>query len=156
VRVRLRRDGVDARCRFCPLAGEPAEGEVEAVPEEVHGAGLAAVPTCELLEHVGARLKDVEESGDGGGVVARVVPVRSERSCRRHAEGLCPDVDAHVEVVEGVAEVTVEVGDGDAVVQLEACFRFCGAGPEPVVDEIDLDLEVVGLDRHAPGGQSAS
>jgi hypothetical protein len=125
------------------------------VPEQLHGAGLAAVPAGELLQHVGAPLEHVQEPRDRVGVVAGVLVVYRKRCRGGDAIRVGPDVSAHVNGAEGFGEGLVEVGDGQPVVELEAGLGVCGAGREPVVDEVDLDLEVVSFRWHAPRRESA-
>ena len=124
------------------------------MPEQLHGAGLAAVPAGELLQRVRAPLEHAQESRGRFGVVAGVLVICRKRCRGGDAIRLGPDLSAHVDGLECFGEGLVEVGDGQPVVELEAGLGGCGAGREPMVNEVDLELEVVSFHWHAPRRQT--
>src|SRR5205085_3245352 len=68
--------GVDGRRRS---AGEAGNREIEAVPEEMDRAGLAAEPAAELLEHAVGPVEDAAVALDGVAVPGGVLAVLGER-----------------------------------------------------------------------------
>src|SRR5207249_10693284 len=91
VRVRLPRHGIRACNLRSASRAEAGDGEVEAVPEEVDRARLAAEPAGELLEDRVRPVEDVPEALDGIAVVGRVLPVGGERRRHGHAERALAD-----------------------------------------------------------------
>ena len=106
-------------------AREAGDGEVEAVPEEVHRAGLAVEPAAELLEHGVRPVEDAAEALDRLSIPGRVLDVLGKRRRHRDTERLLLDLDVDAELGEHRVEAGVEVRDGHPVAELErpGCVR---------------------------------
>jgi hypothetical protein len=80
--------------------GKARRGQVEAAPEEVHGAGLADESRAELLEHP-VRLHEYAPEAVGvDGVVGGVLHVLVEGDRHRQLVGPLVDPDRHAQLVE--------------------------------------------------------
>ena len=141
VRVRLPVDWAESRCVRRALAVEACHREVEGVPEEVHGARLAAVPPGEGLEHAVGPVEDPPEALDCVGVVGDVFYVLRERCRRRDPVRRLSNRDVDAKVAERRVQPLVECSDGQVVDEGER-FRLATAraNDEPMIDEIEVDL----------------
>src|SRR5438067_5277971 len=155
VRVRLPRHGIRARNRRSAPRPEASDGEVEAVPEEVHGARLAAEPAGELLEDRVRPVEDVPEALDGVPVVGRVLPVGGKRRRHRHPERRLADRDVDAEPRQERVQARVELGHREPVHEPERLDRAAARlDDETVLDEVESDLEARAvLVVHAPRRQ---
>ena len=125
------------------------------MPEEVDGALLAAVPAGELLEHA-------RRSSRGRARSAR--PRRRRRSRARGRPGTASSRGTpngfsrigHVELAEHRVQLLVEVGDGEAVDELERLrFALAVSTTSSVVDEVEADLEAGAVRPSAAAASSA-
>ncbi len=83
--VGLAVDSFEARHRRRASPVEAGDGQVKTVPEQVHGARLAAIPAGELLEHPVGPVEDPPEALYRVAVVSCVLAVLRERSLGRQA-----------------------------------------------------------------------
>jgi hypothetical protein len=130
-------------------------GEVEAVPEELRRALLAAEARREPAEHLGGAAQHGPEALDRGGVVAVVDGVLRER--RAVAEVERPREDLHVDADVGQRgeQVGVEARARQAVAQGDARGApVARADVDAVVDEVQLDLGPAVTGRHRAGGEA--
>src|SRR6185436_4144093 len=111
--VGLTRDGIGARARTRP-SREARDCEVEAVPEQVHGARLAVEPAAELLEDGVRPVEDSSEATNRVVVPGRMLGVLTKRGLHRDPERLLLDRDVNAEVAERVVQGSVEAGDRQA------------------------------------------
>ena len=156
VRVGLLRHAVGAGTRRRAAPGEACQREVEAVPEEVDRTRLAAVPARELLQ-------DPVDPG--------AAPSSSARRTRRRRSGArCPRRTASSpgrrrataliatsmpRPPSSAEEALVERRDREPVGECERLgLPAARARDEPVVDEVERDVEVAAAAR-AGGGSSA-
>ncbi len=141
LRVGLLGDRVGVHRRAGP-AGEAGHGEVEAVPEEVHGARLAGEPAAELLEHRVGPVEDPPEARDRVAIPGRVLEILGKRRRHGDAERLLGDLDVDVELAEQRVEAGVELRDGQSATQLERPGATVSRPDDHrVIDEVDRDLE---------------
>ena len=123
-------------------AREAGHRQVETVPEEMHGAGLAVEPAAELLEH---RVRPVEhpaESFDRVAIPRRVLDILGKRGLHRHAERQLDDVDVDAELREQPVEARVELGDRHSTGEIERPpATIGGTDNEGVVNEVEGDVE---------------
>ena len=115
------------------------------MPEEVDRTRLAAVPAGELLEDPVRPVEDPPEALDRVGVVGRVLGVLGERRRHRDAERLLADRDVDAEPPQARRGAARRTPRPRARRERER-LRCTAARPhdEPVVDEVEVDLE-----RHA-------
>src|SRR5439155_21912816 len=97
LRVRLLSYGVGRDGRRRPPR-EPGDREVEAVPEEMDGAGLAAEPAAELLKHTVSPVEDAAVALDRVAIPGCVLAVLRERRRHRNPEGMLLDLDVDSEL----------------------------------------------------------
>ena len=123
-------------------AREARDGEVEAVPEEVYGAGLAVEPAAELLEDRVRPVQDAAEALDRLSIPRRVLDVLGKRRRHRDPERLLLDLDVDAELGEHRVEAGVEVRDGHPVAELERPVApVAGLHEQGVIEEVESDLE---------------
>ncbi len=126
------------------------------MPEEVDGAGLAAEPAAELLEDTVRPVENAAVALDRVAIPGRVLAIVRERSRDWQSERLLLDLDVDAELVEDLMKARIEVGDGDAVGQVErAGAAVVGANEQRVVDEVEVDLECRVLVVEPPRRQAA-
>jgi hypothetical protein len=143
VRVRLLRYPIGLRALGSPPPQEAGDGDVEAVPEDVHGARLAAKPAGELLQRPVDPPQRLPEPSDGFTVIARVAGVLRERGRGPNLVGPGLDLGPDPPLREDCHEALVEVGDGEAVPEGEEVdVAPARAHDECVVDEVEGDVEV--------------
>src|SRR3954451_2287662 len=114
-------------------AGRPekgGDGEVEAVPEEMDGAGLATEPAAELLEHAVRPVENAAVALDRVAIPGGVLAVLRERRRHQHAERLLLDLDVDSQLVHRLVQLGVEAGDRETVGEGErAAAALMGANP---------------------------
>ncbi len=159
-RVGLAHHRVDRGPLFHVPVGEPGHGDVEGVPEVVHGAGLAGETGCELLQdqidlaqdppvprgvfgHVDGVLVVLDEGAVGVGQVER------ERD---------RDPAVHPQRVQRRLQTQVERGDAVPLEGEGGGVALQVARDQQVADEVEVDGEdrVAVHQPHRSGGDPAS
>lgn len=116
-------------------------GQVEAVPEQLRGARLAAEPRGEVPEHLVGEAQDRPPASHRVGVVAVVDRVVRERRAIAEIERSRLDGDVNPELAQSGEEVAVELRAGQALAQREAGLPPpARAHAQAVADEVELDL----------------
>jgi hypothetical protein len=84
--------------------------KVQAVPEQLHGAGLTGEPRRELLQDTSGAGQDAPVCGDGVALVGGMEGVLAERRTLTKVVGKGTDSDLDPYVLERGEQVLVEVG----------------------------------------------
>ena len=156
MRIRLAVDRVETGGLGSAAAGEARVGEVEAVPEEMDGALLAAEPAGELVEDGVGPAQHPPVALDVLALVAGVLLVLGERRRDRDPERRLDDLDVEPVFAEQPVQARVEGCDREAVLEREpGGDAAVGAQDEAVIDEVEGQVEAHVAVRQAAGGQAA-
>ena len=135
----------------CACAREAGHCEIETVPEEMHGARLAAEPARELLEGPVDPAKRLPEALNRLPIAQGMLAVLGEGCRLGDPVRLGFDVDLNVEPDEYRDELVVERRDRELVRERKRFrLRLARAHDELVRDEIDGDVEIT-----SPGAEAA-
>ena len=158
MRVGLPRNRVGVVERWCTIASKPRQREIERVPEEVDGAGLAAVPAGELLEDPLRPLECAPEFAHHFGVVARVRTVGWEGRRDGDAVRDVENRDVNAQLPQDRMNAAVELRDRKSVVERQLLDRtFVLSDAEVVVEKVEVDGEPEAVLRlQQPRCQTAS
>ena len=117
--------------------------QIEAAPEEMHGADLAEVARAEALQHPISSDRGVEETRHGLDVVGSIGVVLNEWNRVGHFIGTAVEVRRAADRTEQIAEAPVEVSNRHRA-EAELCpAAISGAAAHCMVEEIEVDLDCV-------------
>ena len=136
-------------------SGEAADGEVEAAPEEVDGAGFALELGTELVEYGVDGEQDAPEALDGGGIVGGVDAVLVEGNGIGDFDGHAPDFYFDAGRMEHGHYFAVEAGYGTRGEREGFQDAVAGFEDELVVEEVETKLEGVVAVGDAGGSEAA-
>src|SRR4029453_11399544 len=121
---------------------EPGHCKVEAVPEQVHGAGLAVEPSAEFLEYRVRPVEDSAKSCNGLAIPGRVPHVLSKWRGHGNTERHFPDFNIDAKFTEDRVDARIEVPDRQSSAEPERLGPAVG-GPhdQGMIDEVDGDVE---------------
>ena len=135
--------------------GEPRDGQVGRAPEVVHRTALAGEPRAEHFQHAVGLHQDPPEPVGVLTIVGAMDLVAIERDRIRHLVRALPNVHVQAERVELVHEARVERRDRLRLEREPAFSAVARRDDQPVIDEVEIDLERAGPVRHGRGGQAA-
>ena len=124
-----------------PASRETRHGEIEAAPEEVHGAALAQEVAAEALEQRCRGQQDAPEGVRGGRVVGRVDRVFLETDRVRDLDRHRPDLHRKAGTLEHRHDGLVEVGDRPGLERQRLGHAVGALEHERVVDEVEREAE---------------
>ena len=143
VRVGLAGDEVGVPILGCACAREAGHCEIETVPEQVHGARLAAEPAREVLERPVDPAKRLPKALNRLPIVRGMLGVLGEGRRHRESVRLRIDVDLKVELGEDGKEALVQGRYREPVGEPERIqLRAARPHDELVRDEIERDVEI--------------
>ena len=148
-------DGIGAGTDGGAASRETRDGEIEAAPEEMHGAGFAEEAGAEFFEDGSDGGEDLSEAVGVFGVVGGVSFVESEADGAGDFHGHVPHFCVDAEGMESGHEFLVEGGDGAWDEAEGTEFAEAGLDFERVVDEIEVDFEDAFVVGNGGGGEAA-
>ena len=142
VGVRFLRDPVGVGSSRCTRTAKACESEIEAVPVELDGAGLAAEPPAERVEYAVAPIKNAPETRDRVPVVRGMFLVFREPRGHRDSVRALDDRDVHSETLEHGVKLPIECGNREAITKIQSLFcTGIGGDAHEMIDEVETDLE---------------
>ena len=144
-----------ARQRRRGAAGKARHREIEAAPEEMHGAAFALEASAENIQHPVGLHELAPEPLCRLAIVGGVLAIALERNgvfdFRRHG----PDPDVNIERMEALHDLGVEISDRARRQGEPFAPSVAHSQRQPVREKVEVDLHVPAPVRHRRRAQSA-